>query len=166
MASSAAGSIQANDLCLGGDAGGSGGQPGMLLLTGANTGGKSTLLRASCLAAVMAQVPCAAPCAGSLPVALLRKQAPVRLRVMQHAGQPRPSTHPTAAPVAAARTPPPLQVGCYVPCCSAELAPVDRIFTRIGAQDRICAGESTFAVEMLETAALLHHSTAASLVVS
>ena len=43
---------------------------------------------------------------------------------------------------------------------------MDRIFTRIGAQDRICAEESTFAVEMLETAALLHHSTAASLVVS
>ncbi len=34
-----------------------------------------------------------------------------------------------------------------------------------GAQDRICRGESTFAVEMLETSSLLHHSTAASLVV-
>ncbi|PRW57902.1 DNA mismatch repair Msh6 isoform X2 [Chlorella sorokiniana] len=58
-----------------------------------------------------------------------------------------------------------IQIGCYVPAAHAELAPVDRIFTRIGAQDRICRGESTFAVEMLETSSLLHHSTPASLVV-
>lgn len=49
--------IQPNDLHLGGPCGaGAAGQPGMLLLTGANSGGKSTLLRAACLAAVMAQV--------------------------------------------------------------------------------------------------------------
>jgi DNA mismatch repair protein MSH6 len=46
-------SIQPNDLELGG--GGPGGRPGMLLLTGANTGGKSTLLRSACLAVIMAQ---------------------------------------------------------------------------------------------------------------
>ncbi|KAL4436867.1 hypothetical protein ABPG75_004006 [Micractinium tetrahymenae] len=106
--------IQPNSLSLGGFGSGQGTQapqPGMLLLTGANTGGKSTLLRAACLAAVMAQV------------------------------------------------------GCYVPCSQAELAPVDRIYTRIGAQDRIFSGESTFAVEMLETSSLLRHATPASLVV-
>lgn len=118
LASHSATRIQPNDLSLGGSGttagGGNGGgrpQPSMLLLTGANTGGKSTLLRAACLAAVMAQI------------------------------------------------------GCYVPCSRAELAPVDRIFTRVGAQDRIFRGESTFAVEMLETSSLLRHASPASLVV-
>ena len=37
------------------------------------------------------------------------------------------------------------QVGCYVPAASAQLAPVDRIFTRLGAHDHIIAGQSTFA---------------------
>ncbi|EFN55664.1 hypothetical protein CHLNCDRAFT_17980, partial [Chlorella variabilis] len=87
--------------------------------TGANTGGKSTLLRATG-AACLAQ---------------------------------RPSHMP------------PAQMGCYVPAAAAQLAPVDRIFTRIGAQDRIFRGESTFAVEMLEAASLLRHSTPASLLV-
>lgn len=55
----AGGPIQPNDVHLGGARGGGSGsaaQPGLLLLTGANSGGKSTLLRATCLAAVMAQV--------------------------------------------------------------------------------------------------------------
>ncbi|KAL4430604.1 hypothetical protein ABPG77_005844 [Micractinium sp. CCAP 211/92] len=120
MASQGVTHIQPNDLSLGGIStnkscndgrGIAGPQPGMLLLTGANTGGKSTLLRAACLAAVMAQI------------------------------------------------------GCYVPCSRAVLAPVDRIYTRLGAQDRIFRGESTFAVEMLETSSLLRHATPASLVV-
>ena len=42
------------------------------------------------------------------------------------------------------------QLGCNVPAEAMRLTPVDRIFTRIGASDRISAGLSTFAVEMLE----------------
>ncbi|KAL4858267.1 DNA mismatch repair protein Msh6 [Chlorella vulgaris] len=102
--------VQANDVQLGGYQEADG-HPGMLLLTGANAGGKSTLLRASCLAAIMAQV------------------------------------------------------GCYVPAAAAEMALVDRVFTRIGAHDRLFQGESTFLVEMMECSSLLRHSTPASLVV-
>jgi DNA mismatch repair protein MutS len=57
------------------------------------------------------------------------------------------------------------QVGSFVPAESARIALVDRIFTRIGAQDEIAAGHSTFFVEMLETANILHHATRRSLVV-
>ncbi|KAG2482754.1 hypothetical protein HYH03_018348 [Edaphochlamys debaryana] len=99
--------VTPNDLRLGGGPS----SPACLLLTGANTGGKSTLLRAAGLAAVMAQL------------------------------------------------------GCYVPAEAADLDPVDRIFTRIGAHDRIMAGESTFQVEMGETAAGLAAATPASLLV-
>jgi DNA mismatch repair protein MutS len=51
-----------------------------------------------------------------------------------------------------------------VPATSARIGLVDRIFTRIGAQDDIAAGQSTFMVEMLETANILHHATPRSLV--
>lgn len=72
-----------------------------LLLTGPNMGGKSTLLRATCLAVVLAQM------------------------------------------------------GCCVPAASCRLSVADRIFTRLGASDRIMAGESTFMVECSETASIL-----------
>lgn len=98
--------IQANDLLLGGAT-----DPTFMLVTGANSGGKSTLLRSACIATVMAQI------------------------------------------------------GCFVPCSAATLSPVDRIFTRIGAHDRISAGESTFCVEMTETSAILRHAQRSSLVV-
>jgi DNA mismatch repair protein MSH6 len=98
--------LQPNDLRLGGAS-----TPATLLLTGANAGGKSTLLRSACIATIMAQL------------------------------------------------------GCYVPATAASLTPVDRIFTRIGAHDRISAGESTFCVEMTETAAILLHAHPSSLVV-
>jgi DNA mismatch repair protein MSH6 len=52
-----------------------------------------------------------------------------------------------------------------VPAESAELTPVDRIFTRVGASDRILAGQSTFFVELSETAAVLHHATPRSLII-
>jgi DNA mismatch repair protein MSH6 len=65
-----------------------------LLLTGPNMGGKSTLLRQTCMAVVMAQI------------------------------------------------------GCYVPAESMKCTLFDRIFTRVGANDRIMAGESTFLVEL------------------
>ncbi|KAK9819817.1 hypothetical protein WJX72_002734 [[Myrmecia] bisecta] len=82
-----------------------------LLLTGPNMGGKSTLLRATCIAVVLAQV------------------------------------------------------GCYVPASSCRLTLTDRIFTRLGAVDRLMAGESTFLVECAETASILRHATPDSLVV-
>eukprot|EP00744_Colponema_vietnamica_P022287 GILI01031999.1.p1 GENE.GILI01031999.1~~GILI01031999.1.p1 ORF type:complete len:855 (+),score=230.63 GILI01031999.1:192-2567(+) len=86
-------------------------QPRLILLTGPNMGGKSTLLRQVCLAVVMAQV------------------------------------------------------GCYVPSEEFVLTPVDRIFTRLGASDRIMEGKSTFFMELEETSTILHHATSSSLVI-
>jgi len=57
------------------------------------------------------------------------------------------------------------QIGSYVPADSAVIGLVDRIFTRIGAQDEIHAGQSTFMVEMVETANILHHATPRSLLI-
>jgi len=54
--------------------------------------------------------------------------------------------------------------GSYVPAASAELGPIDRIFSRIGASDDLAGGRSTFMVEMEETANILHNATANSLV--
>lgn len=85
--------------------------PRAMLLTGPNMGGKSTLLRATCLTVIMAQL------------------------------------------------------GCYVPCESCVLSPVDIIFTRLGASDRIMSGESTFLVECMEAASVLRYATHESLVV-
>lgn len=57
------------------------------------------------------------------------------------------------------------QIGSFVPAERARIGLVDRIFTRIGAQDDIATGQSTFMVEMVETATILHHATPRSLVV-
>ena len=57
------------------------------------------------------------------------------------------------------------QIGSFVPADEAQIGLVDRIFTRIGAQDEISAGQSTFMVEMVETANLLNHATSRSLLV-
>jgi DNA mismatch repair protein MutS len=57
------------------------------------------------------------------------------------------------------------QIGSFVPADAAHIGLVDRIFTRIGAQDEISAGQSTFMVEMVETANLLNHATSRSLLV-
>jgi DNA mismatch repair protein MutS len=56
------------------------------------------------------------------------------------------------------------QIGSFVPAASAEIGPVDRIFTRIGAADDLAGGRSTFMVEMNETATILNSATPASLV--
>ncbi len=56
------------------------------------------------------------------------------------------------------------QAGSFVPAKSATLGLLDRIFTRIGAMDFLSVGQSTFMVEMLETAAILHNATARSLI--
>jgi len=57
------------------------------------------------------------------------------------------------------------QMGSFVPASSAKIGLVDRIFTRIGAQDEIHAGQSTFMVEMIETANILNHATSRSLLI-
>lgn len=57
------------------------------------------------------------------------------------------------------------QMGSFVPAESAKVGLVDRIFTRIGAQDEIHAGQSTFMVEMIEAANILHHATSRSLLI-
>lgn len=57
------------------------------------------------------------------------------------------------------------QIGSFVPANSAKIGIVDRIFTRIGAQDEIQAGQSTFMVEMVETANILNQATPRSLLV-
>lgn len=56
------------------------------------------------------------------------------------------------------------QIGSFVPADSATIGVVDRIFTRVGASDRLSRGLSTFMVEMIETANILRNATAKSLV--
>ncbi len=55
-------------------------------------------------------------------------------------------------------------IGSYVPAAAAEIGPLDRVFTRIGAGDDLAGGRSTFMVEMTETASILNNATAQSLV--
>lgn len=55
-------------------------------------------------------------------------------------------------------------IGSFVPATQAEIGPVDRIFTRVGAADDLASGRSTFMVEMTETANILHNATEHSLV--
>lgn len=94
-----------NDVQLGGN------QPNIDLLTGANAAGKSTVLRMTCVAVIMAQI------------------------------------------------------GCYLPCRTARLTPVDRIMSRLGANDNIFAAQSTFFVELSETKKILAEATPRSLVI-
>ena len=55
--------------------------------------------------------------------------------------------------------------GCFVPAAVARVDILDRIFTRIGARDNLARGQSTFMVEMSETANILHHASERSLVI-
>jgi DNA mismatch repair protein MutS len=57
------------------------------------------------------------------------------------------------------------QMGCFVPASEARIGVVDRVFSRIGALDNIMRGQSTFMVEMMETARILNQATSKSLVV-
>jgi len=57
------------------------------------------------------------------------------------------------------------QIGSFVPAESAHIGLVDRIFARVGAQDQIAAGQSTFMVEMVEMANILNHATPRSLLI-
>jgi DNA mismatch repair protein MutS len=57
------------------------------------------------------------------------------------------------------------QIGSWVPAESARIGVVDRVFTRVGASDRLARGESTFMVEMRETAEILAHASRHSLVI-
>jgi DNA mismatch repair protein MSH6 len=83
----------------------------LIVITGPNMGGKSTLLRQVCITAIIAQI------------------------------------------------------GCYVPAKECEMTLVDRIFTRIGASDKLFEGKSTFYVEMEETKNILQNATENSLVI-
>ena len=57
------------------------------------------------------------------------------------------------------------QIGSFVPADSATVGVVDRIFTRVGLQDDLATGQSTFMVEMVETSAILNQSTSRSLLI-
>lgn len=57
------------------------------------------------------------------------------------------------------------QIGSFVPANSATIGLVDRIFTRIGMQDDISVGHSTFMIEMVETASIIHNATPKSLII-
>ncbi|MEX2446835.1 MAG: DNA mismatch repair protein MutS, partial [Dehalococcoidia bacterium] len=57
------------------------------------------------------------------------------------------------------------QCGAFVPARRARVPMADRLFSRVGAQDDIASGQSTFMVEMLETATILHNATERSLVI-
>ena len=57
------------------------------------------------------------------------------------------------------------QIGSFVPATAAQIGVVDRIFTRIGASDELHRGQSTFMVEMIETANILNHATERSLLI-
>ncbi len=57
------------------------------------------------------------------------------------------------------------QIGSFVPAASANIGLVDRIFTRIGAREDLAAGQSTFMVEMVETANILNNATPRSLII-
>ncbi|KAG2229179.1 hypothetical protein INT48_001749, partial [Thamnidium elegans] len=94
-----------NDVGLGGQ------DPSIIVLTGPNMGGKSTLLRQTCVAVIMAQL------------------------------------------------------GGYVPAKSCRLTACDRIYTRIGANDNIMGGQSTFMVELAETSKILREASSKSLVI-
>ncbi|MFK7932840.1 MAG: DNA mismatch repair protein MutS [Saprospiraceae bacterium] len=56
------------------------------------------------------------------------------------------------------------QMGCFVPAESAELGLIDKVFTRVGASDNISSGESTFMVEMNETASIMNNISDRSLI--
>jgi DNA mismatch repair protein MutS len=57
------------------------------------------------------------------------------------------------------------QIGSFVPAASAHIGCVDRVFSRVGASDNLARGQSTFMVEMLETAAIVNLASAKSLVI-
>jgi len=57
------------------------------------------------------------------------------------------------------------QIGCFVPCSSARIGLVDKIYTRVGASDNISLGESIFMVEMIETASILNNVSSRSLII-
>lgn len=57
------------------------------------------------------------------------------------------------------------QIGCFVPAASAEVALIDRIFTRIGAADDLIGGQSTFMVEMSDIQVMTEKATARSLII-
>ena len=56
-------------------------------------------------------------------------------------------------------------IGSFVPARKADICLVDRIFTRIGASDDLSVGQSTFMVEMIEVANILHYATNNSLII-
>ena len=56
------------------------------------------------------------------------------------------------------------QIGCFVPAKSADIGVIDKLFTRVGANDNISSGESTFMVEMNETSSIMNNISSRSLI--
>ena len=111
--------------------------PSLILVTGPNMGGKSTLMRQLGLITIMAHL------------VSTRKFVHVGLRNSSRFYRSRCNFHAK---------------GCHVPAVQFKLNVVDRIFTRLGANDDIMAGESTFYIELCETSSILQHATKHSLV--
>jgi MutS domain V len=105
------------------------------------------LLRASCIAVIMAQV------GPSLLVQNPKCRVCRRLRAPPCVALPYPGCHRSWCGVT--RKCHDMQMGCRVAAAACALSPADCIFTRLGAQDRILAGESTFLVECQEASAIL-----------
>ena len=57
------------------------------------------------------------------------------------------------------------QIGSYIPADKADLCIIDKVYTRVGASDNLSEGESTFLVEMNETANILNNATSRSLLI-
>jgi DNA mismatch repair ATPase MutS len=159
------------------------GGPACLLLTGPNMGGKSSTLRHACLAVVLAQLVSARTLADTCATSAARqrgRQSGLRrtngaalacIRVGVNSSAPSIARHPNSLPrlsflhLLAKRLLVASLQGCYVPAARLVLSPVDRIFTRVGASDRILAGQSTFYVELAETSTILNQATRHSLVI-